>query len=307
MNSSYIRSVKWAPAAASCLVFLIVAASPVMAQSKKKPADLGPWLKMVETLPVEQQAQAVATKLKELNPGFRGEFKSKVEGGVVTELGVSSAYVSDLSPLKALKNLQKLNLKDPEHRQGQVSDLSPLQGMKLRFLDLYRNPGVTDLKPLAGMPLEELNCNNCKGVRDLAPLNCSPLRVLDLCCCDVRSIKPLQKAPLVSLLMDFTKVDDLKPLEGKKLEIFSFQQCPSRSLAPLFKMRLKTLMISPTPGATLPIADLAFAADMPLESLTLWTIPSVAQLDPLRQKPLVHLNLATSKVADLTPLTGMKL
>jgi hypothetical protein len=38
-----------------------------------------------------------------------------------------------------------------------VSDLTPLQGLPLKSLDLYHTTGVTNLQPLKGMPLEQLN------------------------------------------------------------------------------------------------------------------------------------------------------
>jgi hypothetical protein len=38
-----------------------------------------------------------------------------------------------------------------------VSDLSPLQGMPLLYLNI-RNSGVSDLRPLAGTAIRELDC-----------------------------------------------------------------------------------------------------------------------------------------------------
>ena len=45
------------------------------------------WLKQVAALPAEKQVEAVAKKLKELNPDFDGKVTPKIEKGVVTEFG----------------------------------------------------------------------------------------------------------------------------------------------------------------------------------------------------------------------------
>ena len=60
------------------------------------------WLKQVAALPAEKQVEAVAAKLKELNPGFDGKVTHKIEGGVVTELSFVTDKVTDISPVRAL-------------------------------------------------------------------------------------------------------------------------------------------------------------------------------------------------------------
>ena len=75
---------------------------------------------------------------------------------------------------------------------GNVSDLTPLRGMKLERLMLWCWSG-SDLTPLKGMPLKWLNCGG-RGQR------------LDL--------TPLVGAPLGSLCINFTQVSDLAPLRS---------------------------------------------------------------------------------------------
>ena len=75
------------------------------------------WIKQVAALPAEKQVEAVAAKLKELNPGFDGKVTPDIEDGVVTELS-SLDEVTDISPLRALKKLTKGLLVPAAHMQG---------------------------------------------------------------------------------------------------------------------------------------------------------------------------------------------
>jgi Leucine-rich repeat (LRR) protein len=75
------------------------------------------------------------------------------------------AQISDLSPLSALPNLQKLDLS-----RTQVADLSPLATLtSLKKLDLFRTQAA-DLSPLATLTdLEDLGLS-WSLVADLSPL-----------------------------------------------------------------------------------------------------------------------------------------
>ncbi len=75
----------------------------------------GPWTREVAALSAEKQVEAVAKKLQELNPGFDGSMGNydgsgapQIENGIVTELRFVTDNVTDISPLRALKGLQKL-------------------------------------------------------------------------------------------------------------------------------------------------------------------------------------------------------
>ena len=73
----------------------------------KSPAKVDDaWLKQVAAMPAEKQVEAVAAKLKELNPGFDGKVTHKIEDGVVTELQFVTDNVTDISPVRALAGLQ---------------------------------------------------------------------------------------------------------------------------------------------------------------------------------------------------------
>jgi serine/threonine protein kinase len=63
------------------------------------------WIKQVAAMPAEEQAEAVAAKLKELNPGFDGKITPMTEAGVVTGLQFLADDVTDISPVRALAGL----------------------------------------------------------------------------------------------------------------------------------------------------------------------------------------------------------
>ena len=77
-------------------------------------------------------------------------------------LACGATKVSDLSPLQGMK------LTDLICHATRVSSLSPLIGMKLHGL-ICADTQVSDLSPLEGMPLKILDCGNTP-VSDLSPL-----------------------------------------------------------------------------------------------------------------------------------------
>ena len=136
-------------------------ADPKAAKPWNSPA-FQQWMKDVDAMPVEKQIEAVSKKLMELNPGYDGKFNSKVENGVVTDLGISNGKVTDISPLRAFVRLKRLECVNSH----ELSDISPLQGMQLTNLSVPYTK-VADLTPLNGMNLHYLNCGATQ-VRDLS-------------------------------------------------------------------------------------------------------------------------------------------
>ncbi|HEX3658087.1 MAG TPA: serine/threonine-protein kinase [Pirellulales bacterium] len=158
------------------------------------------WTRAVAAMPAEQQVEAVGKKLMELNPGFDGKLtgwyrtsKPKIENRVVTEFGFVTDNVTDISPVRALVGLRWLSCSGSGTNKGQLSDLSPLdgmplvdlncsdtrvsdlsvlRGMPLRYVFFKRTP-VTDVSPLEGMTLSELGfspANFTQGVEVLRRL-----------------------------------------------------------------------------------------------------------------------------------------
>ena len=87
------------------------------------------WIRDVQALPAEKQIAAVSRKLAELNPGFDGKLTAfegkgtpKIENGVVTELGLLSDSVTDISPIRALMGLKSLSLAGSGTGKGQIAD-----------------------------------------------------------------------------------------------------------------------------------------------------------------------------------------
>ena len=104
----------------------------------------------------EQQFEAVMAELMKRNPVVDGKIVAhKIEAGVVTELEFFTENVSDISPVIALTGLRTLGISGSgpsRERNGKLTDLSPLQGMKLtRFY--CRGTRMSDLSPLKDMKL----------------------------------------------------------------------------------------------------------------------------------------------------------
>src|SRR5262249_17338296 len=113
------------------------------------------WEKSVAGLPAEKQVEAVAKRLKELNPGFDGKVTPTIEHGVVAGLRFKADAVADVSPVRALAGLVSLECPGTFPKNGKLSELSPLRGLRLTHLHCAENP-VADLSPLRGMPLTVL-------------------------------------------------------------------------------------------------------------------------------------------------------
>ncbi|QDT37398.1 leucine-rich repeat domain-containing protein [Stratiformator vulcanicus] len=138
------------------------------------------------------------------------------------------------------------------------------------------------------------------GVTDIAPLEGLPLRVLDIGGLPVESIAVVSGMPLVDLTLEETKVADLSPLEGMQLEIFKAQNTPVADISVLKTMPLRQLNLMGTQ-----VADFESLSEMPLE--TLW-LPQTkfADLSKLSGLRLASLDVQDSLVSDLAPLSDMK-
>ena len=169
----------------------------------------------------EHQLRSVIAKLKQLNPEFDGLEQHRIDGGVVVDLTISALGVNDLSPLRALTGLRRLdasglwdNTAKMELRSG-LRDLEPLRGMKLESLVLHHTT-ITDLEPLRDMKLDVLDIGSTK-VTDLAPLRGMPLKRLVVAWTLVRDLSALEGMPLVELRCGNSNVTDFSPL--RKLSV----------------------------------------------------------------------------------------
>ncbi|MCX6900488.1 MAG: protein kinase [Verrucomicrobia bacterium] len=173
------------------------------------------FLTEIAALPAEEQVQRVLKRLQQLNPGFDGQAAPRIETSRVIELKFTSAAVTDISPLRALTSLRRLDCHGSKDDQP-LTDLSPLRGLQLEALDCG-NSQVSDLSPLAGMPLQELRCAHTR-VTDLSALKNLPLTRLDIWETHVSDLSPLAGTPLRWLNCKTTRVQDLSPLRDTPLE-----------------------------------------------------------------------------------------
>jgi hypothetical protein len=255
------------------------------------------WKKSVAGLPPEHQVEAVARRLKELNPGFDADLTPTIVDGQVTALRFHTHAVKDLSPLQALPRLEGLGLGGTVATPGKLADLTPLRGLRLKGLGCEDNP-VSDLSPLAGMPLEVLQCFRTQ-VEDLTPLKGMPLRELYANRTRIADLSPLKGMPLTWLLLQYTAVSDLAPLKGMKLNGLDVSYTGVRDLSPLQGLPLVALAVTATP-----VSDLSPLKGMKLESLAIRST-QVSDLSPLRGMPLKDLACDFQRVRDAEVLRSL--
>ncbi len=164
-------------------------------------------------------------------------------------------------------------------RQSGVTDITPLKGLPLKYLDLTMLP-ITDLSALQGMPLEELYLEGTK----------------------VTDLSPLAGMPLKKLRMEHVPVDDISPLAGMKLERLNLFDTKVKDISVVKGMPLNTLWITESK-----VEDISVLKGMKLESLDLMKTV-VSDLSPMAgNEKLLRLNIAESGVTDLSPLNGLHL
>ncbi len=215
----------------------------------------------IGTLPAERQVAVVMAKLKSLNPGFDGKETHRIQGNAVTELAFSTAAVTTIWPVQAMKWLRSLTLSPwAANQKGSLSDLSELQGMALTALYCHNNP-IRDLSPLKGMPLAALTCGGTE-VSDLTPLAGMKLTLLSCNDTAVSSLSPLQGMPLTVLWCNNTKVTDLSPLRATPLKELRCDFVPERD-APVLREIKSLTKINDTPAGVLWIRLESFGGRSP--------------------------------------------
>ena len=140
-----------------------------------KQTNLDPWIKEVQKLPPDKQVDAVAAKLKELNPGFDGAVTHKLTNDRkgVLEIWFCTDAVTDISPVRALApRLEGLYVNGSAPGKGRLADLSPVHGLAPVALAARSNP-ITDLKQLDGLGARHLYLTDVE-VSDLTPLRGLP-------------------------------------------------------------------------------------------------------------------------------------
>jgi len=215
----------------------------------------------------EQIVMYLRQKLTEANPGPRSEeITYKESKGKLIELTIPIATVHDITPLQALKELKELkylHLQGAQKRRSELSDISPLQGVALEYLELTFCK-VSDVTPLLNMPLKTLHLTGTQ-INDLAPLKTLKLERLSVGCTQIADLKPLEEMRTLNwLAINSTQITDLSPL--KKLPLVVLNMCENKisDLAPLKGLALRECYLDANP-----VTDFSPLYEMPLKNIVL--------------------------------------
>ncbi len=94
----------------------------------------------------QKQLERIVALLKAFNPGFDGKLQHKIENGRVVDLRFITDQVTDISPFRALPDLERLDCFGSAPGKCRLADLSPLQGLPLTELRCYYTR-VADRQP----------------------------------------------------------------------------------------------------------------------------------------------------------------
>ena len=218
------------------------------------------------------------------------------------KLDISKTPLKDFKPLVGLTKLESLNLTNT-----QISDIESLSGLaNLQILGLNRTPAF-DLEPLRGLTnLHELSLISIdisslepiKGLTNLQKLVIERTKVSDL--------EPLRELTnLRELVIERTKVSDIEPLKGLvNLQTLDIKFAPVTNIEPL--KGLTNLRVLSFLGQT-NISDLE-----PISGLTdlqkiVIADAQISDIEPLRKLVnLQELNISSNPVANLWPIKGLK-
>lgn len=155
------------------------------------------------------------------------------------QLELRGCKVEHLNEIAGMASLEMLDL-----RSTGTSDISFLESMKIRRLNLSKNP-VADIKPLRKLPLSDLDLSETH-VKDLSVLQGMPLNKLNISQSNVTSIAPLTGIPVKELYLDQTRVSDLSPIRYNLITNLSIRGTDVQDLEALSKLKLVFLDLSST-------------------------------------------------------------
>jgi serine/threonine protein kinase/Leucine-rich repeat (LRR) protein len=116
------------------------------------------WIQATSKLPAAMQSAEVKAKLKDRNRDLNvAQIEIRIGDTGAASVSLPGESVTDLAPLRGLADLRSLDCSG-RNALGTVSDLSPLMGLNLAFLNCARTE-VKGLTPVRGMPLQELTCD----------------------------------------------------------------------------------------------------------------------------------------------------
>jgi hypothetical protein len=212
-----------------------IAPPDLPAKASTEPASLA-------SLPLEQQATILGDRLRAANPGFDGKVAVRMLYGQL-DVNLLSDHVHDLSPLRALPGLQRLNCSGHAGTGGMLTDLRPLRDMDLTDMTFNYQPRLRDLTPLAGKQFTTLSILGT-GVEDLSPLRGNrQLHLLNMGNTMISNLEPLRGLKLGALYCGSSKIDDLRPLEGMAFVDLNIKSTRVRDYEPLRRIAVQHLFI----------------------------------------------------------------
>ncbi len=285
------------------------------------------FLNQLAAMPAERQVFLLTVWLKERNPGFDGNFKYKIDDGMVTSLELPSPLVQDLTPLRALTNLRTLTCRTTvgydNNAERDVAVLRSLEALetingkpvaefwkevKARQADFQEFlrvvPALTAEQQVAAVTARLIEHN--PGLEVGVQPRIERGLVTELSVGNATDLSPLRALVGMKALDYSGPLTDLSPLKGMKLTSLTLNGTHLRDLSPLKGMKLRSLTVNSTH-----LRDLSPLQGMPLTSLDIggWvgTNSEVQDLSPLQGMALTTLNLRCNPVQDLSPLQGMPL
>ena len=214
-----------------------------------------------------------------LGPGFEG--RAVIINRSRVRVNLERMSIDTLVPLRGLPldelQLWNTRLVDSGDTSKRISDLEPLRGMRLSYLNLDGSK-VADISPLQGMPLEELNIS-WTNVTDLSPLRGAPLR---------RFFGP------------GLNVEDWSPLSGSPLQVVGLGSCNLRRIDFLAGSSVESFTADGNY-----ISDLSPLRGKPLKTVNLASTPPLRDLSPLRGTPIIEIRLDGTPLEDFTPMMDM--
>ena len=174
-----------------------------------------------------------------------------LRGTDLVELNITGTSVSDLSPLRDMRTLEKLDM-----AATKVSDLGALGALRLKSLQIH-GCAIRDLTPIRKMPLEEINLRATR-VADLSPLIGMPIKSIDLTFAPVLDFSALAELPLEKCYFQRNRITDLSVLRGKSLKELVLWGCvDARNFAVLPEIKTLELLLLPSEYRQLPPEDYA--------------------------------------------------
>jgi Leucine-rich repeat (LRR) protein len=187
------------------------------------------WFPKAMALPEDEKAQAVAEKLKELNPRFDGKTFPTYTEGKLNVIQFFTDNVTDIEPIRILTNLERLTIRGTAMGNGKLFDLEPLRELPIVFLECGFND-LSDLSALQGMKVQVLLCRGTR-VRDVSPVRELPVFYFDCTSTAVADLSPLTGMGISNLHIRDTKIRDFSTLTKLNLRVLDADLDPKRDEA----------------------------------------------------------------------------